>query len=468
MKIEREKGYISNLSVSLNEIAKIRLLHSDSPRTLEQWQKQTGASIAMTASLVERKNGKNGVPIETFKSDGVEFGKSNWCTLGFGICTDQKSVIFCDYNLTPWFLDFTCAFPMLLYDGAKYSYIGAENVAGRQPRAVFSQTLDGFRITIVDGRQKGMPGMDLPELADYLHQQGDIIHSANLDGGGAAGCYVIGSGYINSPCENRRLYTALLIWTESDDNKDVETILKTAAGEIGTEEYPANSNKVKYNTEYYGSAVSGNGYPWCCAFMWWIFQKAGLSQLFFGGAKTAYCPAVETYYRHIGQWFSSDPKVGDLVLFDFYGKGEAVHIGIVEKVNSDGSIVSIEGNTSLTSDDNGGAVMRRTRYPNVIRGYARPSYNGQAVIQNNAENAKKEGFVMVELPVLKKGSKGQTVKSLQTLLIGAGISCGGAGADGDFGAATDSAVRAFQKKRSLIVDGIVGQNTWDSLLNGGA
>ena len=70
----------------------------------------------------------------------------------------------------------------------------------------------------------------------------------------------------------------------------------------------------------------------------------------------------------------------------------------------------------------------------------------------------------MELKVLKKGSKGTDVKSLQILLIGYGYSCGSAGADGDFGSVTDKAVRAYQKAKGLAVDGYVGQATWGKLL----
>ena len=66
----------------------------------------------------------------------------------------------------------------------------------------------------------------------------------------------------------------------------------------------------------------------------------------------------------------------------------------------------------------------------------------------------------LELDVLKKGSKGASVKALQILLIGNGYSCGNAGVDGDFGSATDKAVRNYQKAKSLEVDGAVGPKTW--------
>lgn len=79
-----------------------------------------------------------------------------------------------------------------------------------------------------------------------------------------------------------------------------------------------------------------------------------------------------------------------------------------------------------------------------------------------AEN--KEGVCTVEVSVLKKGSKGSDVKSMQILLIGHGFSCGSYGADGSFGSATDSAVRAFQKANGLEVDGCCGPKTWAKLL----
>lgn len=57
---------------------------------------------------------------------------------------------------------------------------------------------------------------------------------------------------------------------------------------------------------------------------------------------------------------------------------------------------------------------------------------------------------------LMKGDKGAEVKQLQNDLIYVGYSCGSAGADGDFGSGTDSAVRAFQKANGLTVDGKYG------------
>lgn len=70
----------------------------------------------------------------------------------------------------------------------------------------------------------------------------------------------------------------------------------------------------------------------------------------------------------------------------------------------------------------------------------------------------------ISLPELKKGAKGETVKALQILLTGYGFPCGSYGADGDFGNATEQAVRTYQEKMGLAVDGIIGVNGWRKLL----
>lgn len=79
---------------------------------------------------------------------------------------------------------------------------------------------------------------------------------------------------------------------------------------------------------------------------------------------------------------------------------------------------------------------------------------------------------MVELDVLKKGSKGSSVKSLQMLLNGYGYKDQNGNAlvvDGSFGGKTDYAVKAFQKKVYPAcgeADGVVGTKTWTKLIEG--
>lgn len=205
-----------------------------------------------------------------------------------------------------------------------------------------------------------------------------------------------------------------------------------------------------------------NGYPWCDVFVDWCFVQAygvdkadkmiNHDQL---GAGVEYSAQ---YYKDAGRWYTS-PKVGDQIFFKT-SKSAWAHTGLVVAVSSS-TITTIEGNTSGASGviANGGGVCKKQysrSYANIV-GYGRPNYD-------LVDDKEKGEVCNVELPVLRQGSEGDSVKALQILLIGYGFSCGSAGADGDFGSATYSAVRTFQSKRKLAVDGVVGKNTWDALL----
>ena len=54
----------------------------------------------------------------------------------------------------------------------------------------------------------------------------------------------------------------------------VEDAIKRAKAEVGVTEYPANSNNVKYNIWFYGKMVQGSAYPWCAAFISYIFKDS--------------------------------------------------------------------------------------------------------------------------------------------------------------------------------------------------
>lgn len=151
----------------------------------------------------------------------------------------------------------------------------------------------------------------------------------------------------------------------------VERLLDTARGEIGVTEYPPGSNKVKYNTWFYGREASGSGYPWCCAFVCWVFHRAGLSGLV---RRTGGCTTMMNWFKAKGRLAPvREARPGDLVFYQFDKDAYADHIGIVERADKTG-LTAIEGNTSMTSDDNGGAVMRRRRGWSAVMAVARPDY----------------------------------------------------------------------------------------------
>ena len=72
----------------------------------------------------------------------------------------------------------------------------------------------------------------------------------------------------------------------------------------------------------------------------------------------------------------------------------------------------------------------------------------------------------VPLPTLRNGSRGEYVTYLQTKLIQFGYDVGKTGADGIFGAKTESAVKQFQKDHGLDADGVVGPATWKAIEEG--
>lgn len=150
--------------------------------------------------------------------------------------------------------------------------------------------------------------------------------------------------------------------------KQEDKLLALAREQLGTTESPPGSNNVKYNTAYYGGEVRGSGYPWCCAFIWWLFRECGLSELFCGGQKTAYCPFVVQYARDNGKWRTDGYRPGDLLLYDWDDDGVADHIGICETDTDEGGhLWAIEGNC-------GDAVQRARRWTGSILGAYRPEY----------------------------------------------------------------------------------------------
>lgn len=67
----------------------------------------------------------------------------------------------------------------------------------------------------------------------------------------------------------------------------------------------------------------------------------------------------------------------------------------------------------------------------------------------------------VELPVLRRGSRGEAVKALQTQLVGWGYAIE---TDGSFGPATESAMKKYQSEHGISAHGVADRPTRQSLL----
>ena len=219
----------------------------------------------------------------------------------------------------------------------------------------------------------------------------------------------------------------------------VEDAIRRAKTELGVTEYPANSNNVKYNVWFYGKMVQGAQFPWCAVFISYIFKDSPTLC-----KKTASCLDMLEWFENHGR-VVSHPQPGDRVFFKYKtNKRRTNHVGIIISVVDSNNFTTIEGNTSVKSDDNGGAVMERRRTRANVVAFVRPSY----------EDADRYH------PTLRRGAKGETVELLQELLNVAGIQVA---IDGDFGVLTEEAVKKFQESNGLKPDGIVGPLTWEKL-----
>jgi peptidoglycan hydrolase-like protein with peptidoglycan-binding domain len=89
------------------------------------------------------------------------------------------------------------------------------------------------------------------------------------------------------------------------------------------------------------------------------------------------------------------------------------------------------------------------------------TYNGDAAASAELFEFEALEFEDPAQPILRLGSRGNSVRDLQQRLLLAGHSPGPV--DGIFGSQTDRAVRAYQRSRGLSVDGIVGPQTWGAL-----
>lgn len=217
-----------------------------------------------------------------------------------------------------------------------------------------------------------------------------------------------------------------------------QRIIDKAQKEVGTCESPANSNNVKYNTWFYGHEVSGASYPWCAVFISWLFDGTGLVP------KMASCSNMLEWFEAHSQIVKT-PQAGDIVFFRYSTNNRKTnHVGLVIAVSGN-TITTIEGNTSASSNDNGGKVMKRTRKSCIVA-YARPRY----------ENAGSSD--LTPRKTVRMGSRGEDVKYLQQKLASLGYHVGGA--DGIFGVNTCNAVIEFQTDHNLHADGIVGAKTW--------
>jgi hypothetical protein len=153
-----------------------------------------------------------------------------------------------------------------------------------------------------------------------------------------------------------------------------ERALHEALRHLGVRESPADSNRTPF-----GRWLGVDGVPWCATFVSYCFAHGAGVMLCRGwhGAGVyprgvTYVPTLEAWLRATGRWLGPKraPEPGDIVVFNWDG-GAPDHVGIVERRLGRGRIATVEGNTAVGNDSDGGAVMRRERPVTHVAGFGR-------------------------------------------------------------------------------------------------
>ena len=131
-----------------------------------------------------------------------------------------------------------------------------------------------------------------------------------------------------------------------------QAVLNAVRGEVGVAEQPPGSNDSPRIAQF-RQATAGSGVgPWCAYFTSWAAREAGAplgdSGQGFGRVDDVYAWAQKAG-KAIPNGPGVQPQPGDLIVWD-------EHIGVVESVGADGTINTIEGNSS-------DQVSRRTYAP---------------------------------------------------------------------------------------------------------
>lgn len=214
---------------------------------------------------------------------------------------------------------------------------------------------------------------------------------------------------------------------------------------------------------------SGYGLPNCTCYAFGRFYELTGSKprLSWGNAEDWYGYTADGYKR--GQ----TPKLGAIICWRKGVAGNnadgAGHVAVVEKINADGSIVTSNSawkGTRFYTQTLAKPYALGSAY--TLQGFIYPPVEFEEEKPKEQTPTANQGkwarTINVPVRELYAGTKGSDVKVLQRLLICLGYDLGSYGADGDFGAKTTAAVKAYQKAKGLSADGIVGVNTWKALL----
>ena len=147
--------------------------------------------------------------------------------------------------------------------------------------------------------------------------------------------------------------------------------LAEALRHVGVKEVPPGSNRTMF-----GRWFGVDGVPWCAIFVSYCFDVGagvvlcrGWHGAGVGTRGVAYVPTLSAWLRATGRVAKGAPRPGDIAIFDWDG-GVPDHVGIVIRA-AGGVIETVEGNTAVGNDSDGGEVMRRRRSSKTVALFGR-------------------------------------------------------------------------------------------------
>lgn len=176
-----------------------------------------------------------------------------------------------------------------------------------------------------------------------------------------------------------------------------DDMLAVAASQVGYNGAGTEDNPDTKYGEWFGYNYPAPSAQWCDMFLSWCADRAGVDLL---PAPKGSAGVAVTWnaYEAAGLTTDSEPRRGDLIVFNY--SDHPNHIGIVEAVNSDGTLTTIQGNTTDAGIGRTGNCCRRKivyRTSPYIVGYCRPQYHSAT-----PPPEVKDEFDMASLDDLKK------------------------------------------------------------------
>ena len=234
-------------------------------------------------------------------------------------------------------------------------------------------------------------------------------------------------------------------WTQAKQTQKVNYMLSKYGS--GWKSDAAAKNDNYYYSALYGSRWIGHRVADCSGLFRWALDRLGLAVAHSSNRIwESYCSSRGQLKQ--GARTDGQPLLPGTAVFVHPSGKNRTHIGLYV---GDGIVIEASGTQAGVIST---AVSNRKWVEwGELKGV---SYDG-------AQETVGKGSEPMAAVLLKKGDKGEAVRQAQALLLRRGYDLGKWGADGDFGSATEAAVRQFQRDAGLKQDGILGPETLEAL-----